>query len=80
MNPEGRFDYQSMSEQDDRLDCSQTKTCPHCKKAIAVDATICYFCGQDFACQTKRSWVSWVVGSLIAALILSMLFYAIGRR
>ncbi len=47
MNDEGYFDFESLSEEEEKLDFGRLKTCPSCKKPVASDATICYFCGSD---------------------------------
>ncbi|MCF7908205.1 MAG: hypothetical protein K9L86_04995 [Candidatus Omnitrophica bacterium] len=77
MSPEGHFDFESVSDQEDRLDYDNLKPCPKCQKLIACDATICYFCGQDVSYQEKTSWVGWVVAFLVIVFVLSILFSVI---
>jgi len=78
MSPEGYFDFKSASEEEENLDYAHQEPCPHCKKLIARDATICYFCGQDVARKGKVFPVGWLAAGLIIILILSILLGAIG--
>lgn len=71
MSPEANFDFQSFSQEEEKLDYKHLKPCPNCKKPIASDATICYFCGQDVVYHTKGSWLSWLIAAgLVIILIL----------
>ena len=69
MSPEGYFDFKSTSEEEEKLDYNKFKSCPNCKKSIAHDATICYFCGREIIYKSKASLVGWIVVAL--AIILS---------
>jgi len=55
------FDFESVSEEEDNLDYGHLSECPHCKKPIPEDATICYYCGNDVYRDKKSHWFSWLV-------------------
>lgn len=77
MSPEGHFDFESVSEQEDRLEYDNLKLCPKCHKSIASNVTVCYFCGQDVGYQGRTTWVGWIAAFLIIVFALSILFGAI---
>ncbi|MCP4653079.1 MAG: hypothetical protein GY858_06835 [Candidatus Omnitrophica bacterium] len=54
------FDYKEVSESEEKLNYAKLIECPYCKKQIAHDATMCYFCGEEVDYKQKSSWVSWV--------------------
>jgi len=62
------FDYQSVSEQPEDLDFNKLTPCPHCKKPIPHDATMCLYCGRDVAAGGRPAWF------VIAAVLLVIAF------
>jgi len=70
---EGRFDYKGVSEESDDLDFEKLVPCPHCKKPIPQDATMCLYCGKEAVWRKKSPWVSIIVVFLIIAFLLLLL-------
>ncbi|MCK4912359.1 MAG: hypothetical protein KAS05_01405 [Candidatus Omnitrophica bacterium] len=70
---QGHFDYKSVSEESESLDFGRLLPCPHCKKPIPHDATMCLYCGQEVVWGKKSPWFSIVVIILIVALLLFFL-------
>ena len=64
---QGDFGYRQISEEKDELDFKNLLSCPHCKKPIPADATMCLYCGEgvDFSSNRLQSWVIWVAAILI---------------
>ena len=75
---EGKFDFHQATDEEESLDYNKLKPCPKCKKPIAQDAVICYFCGQDVIRPGKTPWAGWVAAGLIIIFILSILLGLIG--
>ncbi len=67
---EGYFDYRHATEEKDELDFENLLPCPHCKKPIPADATMCLYCGKEVNRQAygMHSWVVW------AAIVLIIIF------
>jgi len=61
------FNYQSLSEEEEKQDFSKSTACPHCKKPIPHDATMCLYCGEAVAYPGKKRWVVWVAVFLLIA-------------
>lgn len=74
MSAEEQFNFKSVSEEEERLDYNHLEPCPNCKKPIAYDATICYFCSQDVSRQGKTTWVGWIAAGLVIIFILALIF------
>jgi len=70
---QGYFDYKVVSEESDDLDFEKLVPCPHCKKPIPHDATMCLYCGQESVWRKKSPWVTIVVALLIVALLILFL-------
>jgi hypothetical protein len=62
---EGDFDFKEISEEPETLDFSKKVLCPHCKKPIPHDATMCLFCGEEVYKVSPSSWVKWVAIALV---------------
>lgn len=65
--PEDEFDYQQIDEQPDTLNFNERMPCPHCRKLIPVDSTLCLFCGEKTYGTTaaQPAWIVWLVIALI---------------
>ncbi len=72
--PEDSFDFKQVSEEKDELDYEHLVECPHCKKPIAEDATLCYYCGEEVDLGKKSSWPVWL-GLILIALLISYLIF-----
>jgi len=70
---QGHFDYKTVSEESDDLDFGKLIPCPHCKKPIPQDATMCLYCGQESLERQKSPWVPVIVVFLIIAFLLLLL-------
>jgi len=71
---EDYFDFQEISQEDEQLDFSRRVDCPHCKKPIPQDATMCLYCGQEvYCCGRNPSWVVYTAIFLVVALIIFFL-------
>jgi len=70
---EGNFDYKQAIEEEEKLDFNNLKDCPNCKKPIASDATMCYFCGQEVVSADKSPWLAWVIVATIIIFVASIL-------
>ena len=71
---ENHFEYEQISEEEEKLDFDNLVPCPNCKKPIPQDATMCFYCGQMVRSQGKSVWITWIVIVLIILLILFLLF------
>ncbi|UCD15693.1 MAG: hypothetical protein JSV34_01190 [Candidatus Omnitrophota bacterium] len=69
------FDYQSVSEQDENLDFKNLKPCPHCKKPVPADATLCLYCGESVSGSHKKTWIIWVAVFVIITFVALILLY-----
>jgi RNA polymerase subunit RPABC4/transcription elongation factor Spt4 len=69
--------YRQLSEEDEELRFQKKKRCHNCKKLIAHNATLCYFCGEeaDAGSFKKPLWVVWTALVLIAVLGIFFLFF-----
>ncbi len=74
---EGKFDFKSVSEEEDKLDYDNLVSCPHCQKSIAADATLCYFCGAEVNLSRKRP-LSAVWIAIAVVFILGLIFLSAG--
>jgi hypothetical protein len=70
---EGHFDYQSVSEEKEELDFDRLVPCPHCKKPIPRDATICLYCGGDVIYRHKSPWFIALAVFIILVFIIFLL-------
>ena len=73
MSQEQDFNYRALSEEKENLDFKNMAPCPHCKKDIPEEATMCYYCGSEVYRSGKPVWVVWVAVLLIIAFGLLML-------
>jgi len=71
---EASFDFKEVTEQEEGLDFSKKIPCPHCKKPIPYNATMCLYCGETVTPIAKRSPFVWVVVGVVIVGILVMLF------
>lgn len=76
--PEDFFDFESLEEPENSLDYENLIECPHCKKLIAEDATLCYFCGEEVNFKKKSSGGSWAI--LIFIFLLTIYLILRGGR
>lgn len=58
---------------EDDLDFSKLVSCPHCRKPIPQDATICLYCGESVYIQNNNK--SWIVALVIALIIILILTF-----
>jgi RNA polymerase subunit RPABC4/transcription elongation factor Spt4 len=58
MSDEG-FDFQEITEEPQEHDFERMVPCPHCRKPIPQDSTLCYYCGKDTTVVKKPLWVVW---------------------
>ena len=67
-----KFDFNTLGELEEHQDYTNLLPCPHCKKPIPQDATLCLYCGQDVdRAGTGRGKPWWV--PLVAAILIIML-------
>jgi len=66
---EGQFDYKVVSEDNDDLDFEKLVPCPHCKKPIPQDATMCLYCGQETVYRRKSPWFTVIIIITIIAFL-----------
>ena len=59
------FPFREVVQEDEQLDFSKMKSCPHCKKPIPEDATLCYYCSQTVHEYKKSLWLVWAVVLLV---------------
>lgn len=67
--PNDWFDFNSVSEESERLDYKNLVVCPHCKKPIPADSTNCLYCGETVCFCQSRGWIGWVAAILILILV-----------
>ncbi|MCK5287698.1 MAG: hypothetical protein KAJ14_16530 [Candidatus Omnitrophica bacterium] len=72
----GYFDFEKITEQKDELDFKNKIPCPHCKKPIPQDATMCLYCGEEVYSSCKKP--KWFVWTAIISIIVFVIF-ALGR-
>jgi predicted nucleic acid-binding Zn ribbon protein len=65
------LEFKEISEPEEKLDYDNLAACPHCKKPIPQDSTLCLYCGQEVSSPDKKS--SWVFWTAIALVIISIL-------
>jgi len=75
MNRESFFNFQTLSEEPEELDFSKTVSCPHCKKPIPQEATICLYCGEQIMDSKKPAWVVWTAAFLIIVFVVFFLIF-----
>jgi hypothetical protein len=75
---EGGFDYKEEQESDETPDFQKLKPCPHCKKEIPIDSTMCLYCGEESGVYGKPSWVIWAAAILLFVLICVSIFMRLG--
>ena len=54
-NNDGYFEFKEEPELPEELDYSRLENCPHCKKPIPNDATMCLYCGGQVNPFRKRT-------------------------
>jgi predicted nucleic acid-binding Zn ribbon protein len=70
------FDFGHVTEEDEGLDYKRLVPCPHCKKPIPHNATMCLYCGEDvFHHSHKKTWVFWVALFLLIMFVALVLLY-----
>lgn len=72
--PQAKFDFEDVAQEPESLDFNNLVECPHCKKPIPADATMCLYCGQDM-CVSKKS--GWVIGFTILVIVAFIVFFII---
>ena len=72
------FEYKEGQELNENLDFQKLKPCPHCKKPISADSTMCLYCGEEVSVSGKPSWVIWTAAILLLALICGSIFIYVG--
>ncbi|UCG34621.1 MAG: hypothetical protein JSW17_03760 [Candidatus Omnitrophota bacterium] len=71
---QAKFNFKEVTEQEEGLDFSKKVPCPHCKKPIPYNATMCLYCGETVTTPTKPSPFMWVIVGVVIIGILFMLF------
>lgn len=71
--PEGDFDFRQVTEEEEKLDYSKLVNCPHCKKPIPHDVTMCFYCGESVELERKKS--GWLIGFTILLIITFIVFF-----
>jgi len=72
---EGYFEFREELELPEDLDYKNTKPCPHCKKPIPSNATMCLYCGEPVYPDThKKNWMVWVALFVIITFLFLMVF------
>lgn len=66
-----KFDSQRTGQElEEDLDFNKLKPCPHCKKPIPQNATLCLYCGESVNFSTKKPyWVIWTAAIMAALFI-----------
>ena len=59
------LDFESLSEEPEKLDFNNMVPCPQCNKPIPHDATMCLYCGEEVAFSKKPAWVVWTAIAII---------------
>ena len=70
------FDFETVDEYPEELDYQNLKPCPHCKKPIPSNATMCLYCGEPVEQHHPESkgWIKWIgIFTAIAFLLLIIL-------
>jgi len=57
MSADEYFDYKTVKEEDEGLDFDNRVPCPHCKKLIPYNATMCYYCGAEVNFRKRPRWI-----------------------
>jgi len=74
-NNEGYFDFKEELELPEDLDYKNLKPCPHCKKPIPYNATMCLYCGETVYPDThKKTWIIWTTLFVIVAFLFLIFF------
>ncbi len=71
---EDSFKFEQVSEEEERYDFDNLVPCPHCKKPIPCDATMCLYCGKEVITRKKSARFIWAVVLLIVLLTLVLIF------
>lgn len=54
--PEENFGFTQLpEEQEEQLDFAKQIPCPHCKKSIPRNSTMCLYCGEEVSHRSKPS-------------------------
>ena len=70
------FDFKEVVQESESLDFEKLTPCPHCKKPIPADATMCLYCGESVA---KRKKPTWVIYTAIFLIVLFFIVYVLLR-
>jgi predicted amidophosphoribosyltransferase len=73
---EDYFEFRQVDEEEEGLDFNRLTPCPHCKKPIPQNATMCLYCGKEVMDNKKSLWV---VGTAIALIITFIILAFLGR-
>jgi len=75
-NNDGYFEFKEELELPEELDYNRLEDCPHCKKPIPNDATMCLYCGEQVNrdCGRKHWWLIWTAAAAIIILGVLALF------
>jgi len=73
MGENGYFEFKEEIELPEDLDYNNLKPCPHCKKPIPYNATLCLYCGEPIETTTKDKWIKWVIIFIVIAFLLLIL-------
>jgi RNA polymerase subunit RPABC4/transcription elongation factor Spt4 len=71
---EGHFDFNSVSQEEEKLDFNKMLPCPKCKKPVPHDAITCYYCGEAVAFSKKSNWI--IITATIIAVIFTLFILA----
>ncbi len=69
------FEFKEVVEEKEELNWQHLKPCPHCKKPIPADATMCLYCGQSTAGGSHKPL--WVIVTAIILLVSFLMVYVI---
>jgi len=67
------FPFQEVVEEE-KLDFSQLKKCPYCRKPIPHNATICLYCGKSLPSPAKAKWMVWTTIIVVISFTLLILW------
>jgi predicted nucleic acid-binding Zn ribbon protein len=74
-DPEGYFDFQEKNELPPQIDFNKLIACPHCKKPIPQDSTMCLYCGESVDYIRPKSKLSIIIISFIILIFLAWFLF-----
>ena len=72
---EADFEFREVTEEEEKLDYSKLVNCPHCKKPIPHDATMCLYCGDTVELKDKKS--GWLAVATVLLIIVFIVFFIV---